>query len=221
MLADARRTDAGPRAGGVAARRPRRWSTRPTPSWPRRTACATDARRGRRDCDVVVVGAGPAGLAAAVYAHLRGAAHARGRARGDRRPGGVELADPQLPRLRARHQRRRAGPARLPAGVGLRRAVPAHARGRRRSTGATAPHVLVDRRTAPRSRAGRWCSPPASPTGGSAIAGARGADRRRRLLRRARRSEAHGARRARTSTSSAAATRPARRRSTSPATPRT
>ena len=60
---------------------------------------------------------------------LGGPADARRRARVDRRPGGVELADPQLPRVLARRQRRRAGAARLPAGLGVRRAVPADARG--------------------------------------------------------------------------------------------
>ena len=91
----------------------------------------TDARsEDERDFDVLVVGAGPAGLAAAVYASSEGLTHAGRRARVARRPGRVELADPQLPRLLARGQRRRAGPARLPAGVGLRRPLRADPRGR-------------------------------------------------------------------------------------------
>ena len=84
-------------AGGAAARRARCWSTRPTTSWSRPTACRPSCE-AERDFDVVVVGAGPAGLAAAVYAVIGGPAHARRRARVDRRPGRLELADPQLPR---------------------------------------------------------------------------------------------------------------------------
>ena len=59
-----------------------------------------------------------------------GAERARRRARVDRRPGGVEHAHPQLPRLLARAERRRARSARVPAGVGLRCDVPPHPRGR-------------------------------------------------------------------------------------------
>jgi thioredoxin reductase (NADPH) len=59
---------------------------------------------GPCDFDVVVVGAGPAGLAAAVYTH------------------------PQLSRVLAWCDRRRAGSAGLPAGLGVRDAVPSHAR---------------------------------------------------------------------------------------------
>ena len=60
---------------------------------------------------------------------IRGARHARARGRVDRRAGGVELADPQLPRVLARRLGRRARAARLPAGVGVRRAVRAHPQG--------------------------------------------------------------------------------------------
>ena len=55
--------------------------------------------------DVVVVGAGPAGLAASVYAASRGSGAHGGRHRG-RRPGGHELAHRELPGLSHRHQRR-------------------------------------------------------------------------------------------------------------------
>ena len=60
-----------------------------------------------------------------------GPQHPRHRARGDRRAGRLELVDPQLSRLLARHLRRRAVPARLPAGVGVRGLVPDGARGLR------------------------------------------------------------------------------------------
>ena len=81
--------------------------------------------------DLVIVGAGPAGLSGGGLRAVGGPAHARGRARDDRRPGRLELADPQLPRLRPRDHRRRARPARLPAGVGVRRRVRDQPRGRR------------------------------------------------------------------------------------------
>ena len=61
-----------------------------------------------------------------------GPARPRRRARVDRRAGGLEHAHPQLPRLLARPQRRRARAARVPAGLGVRRDVPPHARGDRR-----------------------------------------------------------------------------------------
>ena len=60
---------------------------------------------------------------------VRGARCARRRARVDRRTGWHEHADPQLPRLRARPERCRAGAARVPAGVGLRSHVSPHPRG--------------------------------------------------------------------------------------------
>src|SRR5919108_370773 len=66
--------------------------------------------------DVVIVGSGPAGLQ-----------HAGGRRGRTRRPGHFELADPQLPRLPARHQRRPPGRAGLRAGLGLRRQLRVHA----------------------------------------------------------------------------------------------
>ena len=52
------------------------------------------------DADVVVVGAGPGGLAAAVTRRPRGSTCSC-RARVDRRAGRVELADPELPRVLA------------------------------------------------------------------------------------------------------------------------
>ena len=58
---------------------------------------------------------------------LGGPADDRARRGRRRRPGRLELADPQLPRLSARPRRRRARPARVPAGLALRGAVPAHA----------------------------------------------------------------------------------------------
>ena len=51
---------------------------------------------------------------------VRGGAHARRGARVDRRAGGVQLVDPQLPRVRTRCLGSRARPACLPAGVGVR-----------------------------------------------------------------------------------------------------
>ena len=71
--------------------------------------------------DTVVVGAGPAGLAAARLRRVGGAAHDRGRTRGTRRAGGDVVANRELPRLsigcvrrgarRAERYSRRAGSA--------------------------------------------------------------------------------------------------------------
>ena len=66
-----------------------------------------------------------------------GPAHGGAGAAGHGRPGRLQLADPQLPRLPARDQRRPAGGERVPAGVGVRHDVPVvpvagqhHGRGR-------------------------------------------------------------------------------------------
>ena len=80
-----------------------------------------------RDYDVVIVGSGPAGLSAAVYGASEGLRILVVDERRHRRPGAVELADPQLPGLRHGRQRqppRRAGP---PAGGRVRRELPVHA----------------------------------------------------------------------------------------------
>ena len=106
----------------------------------------TTALTDRRSYDVVVIGAGPAGLAAAVYASAEGIDAARGRARVDRRAGGVELADPQLPRVLARRERRRARAARVPAGLGVRRALPRDVRRGRIALGIRRARRGADRR---------------------------------------------------------------------------
>ena len=137
---------------------------------------------------------------------LGGAAHARDRARHDRRPGGFQLADPQLPRVRARRHRRRARPAGLSAGVGVRGRVRDQPRGRRAGARSRAVRGRLRRRLhRHRSRA------PARHRGqlrADRDPWAGGALRRRRLLRRV---DVEGlGLEPRTSTSSAAATRPAR-----------
>ena len=58
---------------------------------------------------------------------LRGAARPRRGLRRHRRTGGVELADPQLPRLRQGRQRQPARGRGVRAGDGLRRHLPVHA----------------------------------------------------------------------------------------------
>jgi hypothetical protein len=78
--------------------------------------------------DVVVVGARPAGLTAAVYAASEGLrALVTVKAR-PRRPGGHELSDREPPRLPRRRQRSRASGAHVPAGAAFGCGV----RGRRR-----------------------------------------------------------------------------------------
>ena len=78
--------------------------------------------------DVIVVGAGPAGLAAGVYGASEGLRTAGRRARSRRRAGRLQLKDRKLSRLPPGPQRRRARQARLPAGQPPRRGVPHPAR---------------------------------------------------------------------------------------------
>ncbi len=85
--------------------------------------------------DVVIVGAGPAGLAAAVYAASEGLKTLGRRAAGGGRSGRHVVDDPQLPGVQPRHQRGQARLPGLPAGVDLRRGVPVHALGCRHRTG--------------------------------------------------------------------------------------
>ena len=152
-----------PHAGGPRPRRPRAAGARP------RVHRAThDARephrhrdRGRLRADDPAVGRPrlrrrdhrrrPGGSGRRGLRRLGGPVHPRGRAPGRRRAGRHELADPQLPRVLARHQR---GPPRLPglpAGLVLRRRVHLHARGRSAS-----------RSTAPN---GSWSSPTGAASG--------------------------------------------------------
>ena len=70
--------------------------------------------------DLVVVGAGPAGLAAAVYGASEGLRHGRAGAHRAGRPGRAQHAHRELPRLPHRHHRQRAGGPRRPAGQQVR-----------------------------------------------------------------------------------------------------
>ena len=70
--------------------------------------------------DLVVVGAGPAGLAAAVYGASEGLSTVVLERDGARRPGRPQHADRELPRLPHRHHRQRAGRARRRAGQQVR-----------------------------------------------------------------------------------------------------
>ena len=148
---------------------------------------------------------------------VRGPEHGRGRAAGTRRAGGPELADRELPRLPRRRLRQPAHRPRAPAGAAVRHrdalcqnghracAPP----GRRRSSPST---------TARRSPRTRWCCPPASPTASSTPTAPRtssgAASTTGRRPPRPRPASAG------TWWSSAARTRPARRRCSSPGTPR-
>ena len=101
--------------------------------------------------DVVIVGAGPAGLAAAVYARVGGTAHDRDRARRPRRAGRPERADRELPRLPERAQRFRSVASSNHAGAAPRRRDGA----RPQRPGARAARARSTRcasTTAPRSR---------------------------------------------------------------------
>ena len=90
--------------------------------------------------DTVIVGAGPAGLAAAVYGASEGLRSDRRRARGARRPGRHVVADRELPRVPVGRVRRRAGEPRASPGAEARRGDPGdpgdHADRRRDAPGA-------------------------------------------------------------------------------------
>ncbi len=125
-------------------------------------ACGVDpSREMQLSYDLVIIGSGPAGLAAAVYGASEGLEHPGRGGRGGRRPGRHELPDPQLPRLPV--GRRRGGvdePGRR-AGLAVRRVLRLHA---------------------PRDRA----APGRRPAGGNAVVRVRGhrqdGDRRHRRL---------------------------------------
>ena len=177
-----------------------------------------DDRRRRRVRDLVVVGAGPAGLAAAVYGASEGLdvlvleTHAPGR------PGGIELEDRELPRLPDGH-----------LGPGARR--------RARSTQAEKFGARDrDRRGRPRAALRRSARTRSSSTTATCVPRARRRHRHRRAVPEARRSPNLAALRGRRRllrrdarrgaalrrrggrSSSAAATRPVRRPCSSPQT---
>ena len=150
-------------AGGDHRRTARRWSSRPTPSWPARSGLATTPAQDFYD--LVVIGGGPAGPGRRGLRRVRGAAHRAGRAHGHRRPGRAELPDRELPRLPGRGVRRaadRRGPG------GRRRKFGAEVLTTREVTGLEVNGAGADRPL--RRRRGRsartpssW--PPGSPTG--------------------------------------------------------
>ncbi len=81
---------------------------------------------------------------------LGGVEHPGGRPGRHRRPGDLQLAHPQLPRLPSRRQRPASRPRGLRPGLGLRRAVRLHADGHRpRPRGRPAPRHAVRRRPGP------------------------------------------------------------------------
>ena len=207
-VAPAARRPAAVPAGAPGAGEPER------PRHRRRLRPAHPARHRGGATTWSSLGSGPAGLGASVYAASEGLHDARARARGDRRAGRHQLADPQLPRLQGRDQRQPAGLQRLPAGLGVRQHVPLHALGAGRSPREDGLLRLVAQRRHLGARPHRASSPPAPPGGGSACRSwrrspAAGSSTARRSPRRRR--CAGG-----TSSSSAAATPPGRRRCTSP-----
>ena len=107
-----------------------RSSTRPTSSSPTHTESATQLGT-KRDFDLIIIGAGPAGLAASVYAASEGLETLTI----EREAIGGQAGSSSLIRnylgFSRGHQRRRAGAARLPAGVGVRHPVPPDAGGHR------------------------------------------------------------------------------------------
>ncbi len=95
--------------------------------------------------DLVIIGGGPAGLAAAVYGASEGLKTVIDRARGAGRTGGTELPHRELSRISRRAQRLRPDAARGDAGAALRRG----------DSGAAGSRVSADRWSLPRSQAGR------------------------------------------------------------------
>ena len=104
-----------------------------------RAASGCPSRRPADFYDLVVVGAGPAGLGRGRLRRLGGAAHRAGRAAGHRRAGRAEQPDRELPRLPRRGLRRAAHRPGPPAGAAVRRRAAHHPRGgrARRDVGAT------------------------------------------------------------------------------------
>jgi hypothetical protein len=76
--------------------------------------------------DLVILGAGPAGLAAALYGSVRGAAHDGCRGLRHRRAGRDQLHDPQLAGIPPRHQWGRPRVPRVGANAAVRRRVRLH-----------------------------------------------------------------------------------------------
>ena len=147
----------GARRRAAARRRPR--STSPT-----RSGCAPGAEQPLYD--LCIVGAGPAGLAAAVYAASEGLRTVVVEREAPGRPGRPERVDRELPRLPEGPLRRRPHPPGRRAGPAVRRRDGARAR-RGRLRAARARCARCGSTAAPRSRPAPCSSPPASPTGGS------------------------------------------------------
>ena len=169
------------RRRGRPAARARRAPGRRSPAragarW-RAAARAVDARarRARWGCgrsaeqplyDLCIVGGGPAGLAAAVYAASEGLQDRGRRARGARWPGRPERVDRELPRLPQGTVRRRPHAPGGRPGRAVRRRDGAGPRRRRARDARPGPRGAAS--TAPaRSRRGRCSSRPGCRTGGS------------------------------------------------------
>ncbi len=198
---DGGRPAARARARGRARCGRRRPATSPT-----RSACRPPRRQPLYD--LCIVGAGPAGLAAAVYAASEGLETVVVEREAPGGQAGPERGDRELPRVPQGALGRRPHPPRGRPGAPVRRRDGARAR-RRRLRGPRARSAPCASTTAPRSR-------PASVVVATGVSyrrldadGRRRAHRPRRLLRRDRERGARSAR-ATTSTSSARRTPPAR-----------
>ena len=154
--------------GERAAAQPEQRRTRPR-------AAPLLARARRELIDLAVVGAGPAGLAAAVYGASEGLSTVVARSEAAGRAGRHVGADRELPGLPRRACRAPSSPsARVIQAAEVRRDASPSRRGARRSSAATATTCSGSSEGAAGRRRAPWSSPPAPGTAGCRSPGSTG-----------------------------------------------
>ena len=136
----------------------------------------------REEVDLLVVGAGPAGLTAAVYGASEGLDTLIVESTALGGQAGIVAPDRELPRLPGRHQRHGAHEPRRQPGAQVRRTTRDPLSRHRRSNPATDDTSYDSKRTT-RSPHAPSCSPPAPRTGGFPLDELRGVRGRERVLR--------------------------------------
>ena len=171
------------RAAGGASSRTATPLVRPAPGARSRRGSGCTRAAELPFYDLVIVGGGPAGLAAAVYGASEGLRTLLVERARHGRPGGAELADRELPRLPVGPERRRPRAARDDPGAPPGRRDAHRARGA--SASARTARRAWSRSTAARRSAATACSSrPGCTTPGSTRPGVEAPHRRGRLLRR-------------------------------------